>query len=76
MLIGLIAVFITLGIEHAEQDDDLRARFFVTPVLVHFISLLVIAMVMVPPLSAVSRALALGAIGSAALAYVMNLWLL
>jgi hypothetical protein len=29
-LIGLIFVVITLGIEHAEKDDDLRARLFVT----------------------------------------------
>jgi hypothetical protein len=75
-LIGLIFVVITLGIEHAEKDDDLRARLFVTPVLVHFTGLLVIAMAMVPPLSAASRAIALGAIGSAGLAYVMNVWLL
>jgi hypothetical protein len=75
-LIGLIFVVITLGIEHAKEGDDLRARLFVTPVLLYFTSLLVIAMVMVPPLSAASRAIALGAIGSAGLAYVMNLWLL
>jgi hypothetical protein len=53
-LIGLIFVVITLGIEHAEKDDDLRAHLFVTPVLVHFTGLLVIAMAMVPPLSAAS----------------------
>jgi hypothetical protein len=75
-LIGLIFVVVTLGIEHAEEDDDLRARLFVTPVLVHFTGLLVIAMAMVPPLSAASRAIALGAIGSAGLAYVINVWLL
>ena len=51
-------------------------RLFVTPVLVDFTCLLVIAMVMVPPLSAAARAIALGAIGSAGLAYVMYLWLL
>jgi hypothetical protein len=43
---------------------------------VHFTGLLVIAMAMVPPLSTASRAIALGAIGSAGLAYVMNVWLL
>lgn len=32
-LIGLIFVVITLGIEHAKEGDDLRARLFVTPVL-------------------------------------------
>ena len=75
-LIGLIFVVITLGIDHTQKGDEHRVRLFVTPVLVYFASLLVIAMVMVPPLSAASRALALGAIGSAGLAYVMNLWML
>lgn len=75
-LIGLIFVVITLGIEHTEEGDEHRARLFVTPILIYFTSLLVIAMVMVPPLSAQARAIALGAIGSAGLAYVMNLWLL
>ncbi|MGD9501915.1 MAG: hypothetical protein AB7V40_05445 [Methyloceanibacter sp.] len=75
-LIGLIFVVITLGIDHTKKGDEHRVRLFVTPVLVYFTSLLVIAMVMVPPLSAASRALALGAIGSAGLAYVTNLWML
>ena len=75
-LIGLIFVVITLGVEHTEEDDEHRLRLFITPVLVYFTSLLVIAMVMVPPLSAAGRAIALGAIGSAGLAYVMNLLLL
>jgi hypothetical protein len=75
-LIGLIFVVITLGIEHTQEGDDHRLRLFITPVLVYFTSLLVIAMVMVPPLSAAARAIALGAIGSAGLAYVMNLFLL
>jgi hypothetical protein len=75
-LIGLIFVVITLGIEHTQEGDEHRLRLFITPVLVYFTSLLVIAMVMVPPLSAAARAIALGAIGSAGLAYVMNLFLL
>ena len=70
-LIGLIFVVITLGIEHTQEGDEHRLRLFITPVLVYFTSLLVIAMVMVPPLSAAARAIALGAIGSAGLAYVM-----
>lgn len=70
-LIGLIFVVITLGIEHTQEGDEHRLRLFITPVLVYFTSLLVIAMVMVPPLSAAARAIALGAIGSAGLAHVM-----
>jgi hypothetical protein len=75
-LIGLIFVVITLGIDHTKKGDEHRVRLFVTPVLVYFTCLLVMAMVMVPPLSSAWRALALGAIGSGGLAYVMNLWLL
>jgi hypothetical protein len=75
-LIGLIFVVITLGIEHGEEGDEHRLPLFVTPVLVYYTSLLVVAMVMVPPLSAAARAVALGAIGCAGLAYVMNRWLL
>lgn len=75
-LIGLIFVVITLGIDHTKRGDEHRVRLFVTPVLVYFAGLLVIAMVMVPPLSSAWRAFALGIIGSAGLAYVMNLWML
>ena len=75
-LIGLIFVVITLGIEHTKEGDEHRMRLFITPVLVYFTSLLVIAMAMVPPLSASARAIALGEIGSAGLAYVMNVRLL
>ena len=59
-LIGLIFVVITLGIEHTKEGDEHRMRPFITPVLVYFTSLLVIAMAMVPPLSASARAIALG----------------
>ena len=72
-LIGLIFVVVTLGIDRAKKGDDLRARLFVTPILVYFTSLLVIAMVMVPPMSAMVRAVSLGVIGCAGLAYVLNL---
>ena len=75
-LIGLIFVVITLGIDHAKKGDDLRARVFVTPILVYFTSLLVISMVMVPPMSAMVRAVSLGVIGCAGLAYVLNLTLI
>ena len=51
----------------------LRIRIFVTPILVYFTSLLVIAMVMVPPMAPMARAVSLGAIGCAGIAYVMNL---
>ena len=72
-LIGLIFVVATLGIDHAKKGDDLRARLFVTPIIVYFTSLLVIAMVIVPPMSAMVRAVSLGVIGCAGLAYVLNL---
>ena len=65
-LIGLIFVVITLGVEHTEKGDEHRLRLFITPVLVYFTSLLVIAMVMVPPLSAAGRAIALGALAQLA----------
>ena len=75
-LIGLIFVVITLGIEHRQPRDSDRTHRFVTPILVHFTSLLVIALVMVAPASASTRAVALGVIGCAGLAYVMNLALM
>jgi hypothetical protein len=51
MLIGLIFVVITLGMDYAQEGDTLRIRIFVTPILIYFASLLVIAMVMVPPMA-------------------------
>jgi hypothetical protein len=42
-LIGLIFVVISLGADHAKSGDEDRTRIFVTPVLVHFASLLLIA---------------------------------
>jgi hypothetical protein len=72
-LIGLIFVVITLGMEHAKEGDTDRTRLFVTPILVYFATLLMIALAMVPPLSPIARALALGVIGCAGLGYVLNL---
>jgi hypothetical protein len=71
-LIGLIFIVITLGMEHSKAGDDVRTP----PILVHFACLLIIALVMVAPTSALTRALALGAIGCAGLAYVTNLALM
>ena len=75
-LIGLIFIVITLGMEHSKAGDEVRTRLFVNPILVHFACLLIIALVMVAPTSALTRALALGAIGCAGLAYVTNLALM
>jgi hypothetical protein len=72
-LIGIIFVVITLGIDHARKGDELRIRIFVTPILVFFASLLVVAMVMVPPMPNLARAVSLGAIGFAGIAYVLHL---
>jgi hypothetical protein len=72
-LIGLIFVVITLGGDHAKEGGTDRIRLFVTPILVYFASLLIIALAMMPPLSEPIRALALGVIGCAGLFYVTNL---
>ncbi|MGO8842851.1 MAG: hypothetical protein ACLQF1_17480 [Methyloceanibacter sp.] len=75
-LIGLIFVVITFGGEHAKAGDADRTRIFVTPVLVQFASLLLIALAMVAPVSNPVRASLLGLIGCAGLAYAANLALL
>ncbi len=72
-LIGLIFVVIALGGDHAKEGGTDRIRLFVTPILVSFASLLIIALAMMPPLSQPVRALALGVIGCAGLFYVTNL---
>ena len=72
-LIGLIFVVIALGMDHAKEGETDRLRLFVTPILVYFASLLIIALAMVPPLSDPVRAFALGVIGCAGLFYVTNL---
>ena len=74
-LIGL-TLCISLGAEHAKPGDEERKRIFVTPVLVHFASLLLIALATLAPASNVLRACILGAIGCVGLAYVPNLALL
>ncbi len=57
VLIGLIFVVITLGMEHAKEGDTVRTRLFVTPILVYFVSLLITSLAMIPPLSDMIRAL-------------------
>ena len=66
-LIGLVFVVITLGIDHAKAGDEIRTRLFVTPVLVRT-QALAYALIMVPPISSLTRAAGLGAIGCAGLA--------
>jgi len=56
--------------------NEERKRIFVTPVLVHFANLLLIALATLAPASNVRRACILGAIGCVGLAYVPNLALL
>jgi len=74
-LIGLIFVVIPLGIDHTKKGDELRSRLYVTPIhLFH------------QPAchcdgdgaadADMARAVSLGVIGCAGLAYVMNLTLL
>ncbi|MGA8688724.1 MAG: hypothetical protein WB662_02135, partial [Methyloceanibacter sp.] len=50
-LIGLIFVVISFGGEHVKAGDADRTRIFVTPVLIQFASLLLIALAMVAPVS-------------------------
>jgi hypothetical protein len=73
-LIGLIFVVITLGgAEHGIDGDEARTRLFITPILVNFTSVLIVALLTVAPTSAPLHAIALGLIGCAGLGYVMNL---
>jgi uncharacterized membrane protein (GlpM family) len=75
-LIGLIFVVVSLGADHAKTGDEHRTRVGVTPTLVHFAALLVCALAMLAPLSNTSRAVILGIIGCAGLAYLFDLALL
>ena len=75
-LIGLIFVVVSLGADNAKAGDEHRVRIGVTPTLVHFAALLVSALAMLAPLSNIARAVALGVIGCAGLAYLVNLALL
>ena len=72
-LIGLIFVVVSLGADNAKAGDEHRARIGVTPTLIHFAALLVGALAMLAPLSNIARAVALGVIGCAGLAYLVNL---
>jgi hypothetical protein len=58
-LVGLIFVVVSLGADHAKSSDEDRTRIFVTPVLVHFASLLLIALAVLAPVSNVPLFLAL-----------------
>ena len=58
------------------MGDEHRTRVGVTPTLVHFAALLVSALAMLAPLSNTARAVILGIIGCAGLAYLFNLALL
>ena len=75
-LIGLIFVVVSLGADHAKAGDEHRTTVGVTPTLVHFAALLVSALAMLAPLSNIARAVTLGIIGCAGLAYLFNLALL
>jgi hypothetical protein len=72
-LIGLIFVVITLGAGHGIDGDETRTRLFITPILVNFTSVPIVALLTVAPISAPLRAIALGLVGCAGLGYVMNL---
>ena len=73
VLIGLIFVVITLGADHRIGGDEARTRLFITPILVNFTSVLIVALLTVAPISAPLRAVSLGIVGCAGLGYVMNL---
>jgi len=75
-LFGLIIVVITLGMEQAREGDTDRTRLFVTPSLVYSVSLLIISLAMIPPLSETTRTFALGVIDCAGLGYTINLALM
>jgi hypothetical protein len=75
-LIGLIFVVITFSSERKKPGDLHRTRLYVTPILVYFGSLLLLALILVAPVADLVRALALGVIGCAGLAYVTNLAML
>jgi hypothetical protein len=72
-LIGLLFVVITLGAEHIIEGDKARTRLFITPILVMFTSVFLVALATVAPFSAPIRAIGLGLIGCGGLAYIMNL---
>ncbi len=72
-LIGLILVVITFGSDRKIESDDHRTRFFVTPLLVYFTTLLLLSLALTAPVDDQVRAVLLGALGCAGFAYVTNL---
>jgi hypothetical protein len=73
VLIGLIFVVISISADHTMEGDEHRIRVFVTPVLTHFAALLFLALAMLAAVSDPERAVALGLIGCAGLAYSANI---
>jgi hypothetical protein len=72
-LIGLLFVVVTLGSEHIIVGDEARIRLLITPILVMFTSVFLVALATVAPVSAPVRAIGLGFIGCGGLGYLMNL---
>jgi hypothetical protein len=73
VLIGLIFVVISLGADQTIKGDKHRIRVFMTPVLTHFAALLFLSLAMLAAVSDPVRAVALGVIGCAGLAYSANI---
>ena len=72
-LIGLIFVVITFSSDRKIEGDEHRTRFFVTPLLVYFTTLLLLSLALAAPLEDQVRAVLLGVLGCAGFAYVTNL---
>jgi hypothetical protein len=72
-LIGLILVVITFSSDRKIEGDDHRTRFFVTPLLVYFTTLLLLSLALTSPVDDQVRAVLLGTLGCAGFAYVTNL---
>ena len=72
-LIGLLFVVITFSSDRKIEGDEHRVRFFVTPLLVYFATLLLLSLALAAPIEDRFRALTLGILGCAGLAYVTNL---
>ena len=72
-LIGLLFVVITFSSDRKIEGDEHRVRFFVTPLLVYFATLLLLSLALAAPIEDQLRALTLGILGCAGLAYVTNL---
>jgi hypothetical protein len=72
-LIGLLCVVITFSSDRKMDVDEHRTRMFVTPLLVYFTTLLLLSLALAAPIGDQLRALTLGILGCAGLAYVTNL---